>query len=127
MFLIALNEESFYNLLNGELRNIILYYFKNNRLNSKCQIKGCKETNQLHSAHLIDDRPAIFIREAAKFKTKHINGYYIFDVYHLILAFLFAHSKKNSVCFLCSKHHREFHIAEKNKNKLSIFKKRIIL
>ena len=126
-FVIADSEKSFYNILSGETRNIIRDFFNpEKKLISKCQFHNCDSKGQIDTVHFDKDRPQIF-QECAKIQKKHFqNNLLKFDVYKSMKCFLKSHSKKRSVCFLCKKHHNEFHKHEKlGKREFKKFKHKI--
>ena len=127
-FVIADSERSFYTIMSGETRNIIQGFFNpKKKLIGKCQFRGCTETRQIDTVHFDNNRRNIFIKCAKKNKISFKNDLYKFDVYKTMLCFLINHSKPKSVCFLCKKHHNDFHRFEKlSKNKLNEFKRKII-
>ena len=127
-YVISDSEKSFYNILAGETRNIIRDFFTpQKRLIGKCQFNGCNKKTTLETAHFSKDRPQIFKESAKIHKKRFKNKLFKFDVYKTMKSFLEGHSKKKSVCFLCKKHHNEFHVKEKGtKIELKVFKKKIL-
>jgi len=106
-FLLAESEEKLNKILSGETRNIIRHIFlPQKKLAGLCQYKNCNKTN-LETAHYKKGRIELFIASASKFKTD-LNDLYMFDLYKIFEDFLYVHSEKKSVCFLCRNHHREF-------------------
>jgi len=126
-FVIAKSERAFSNILSGETRNIIQGFFSPlKKIIGKCQFKNCTSKEQLDTVHYLIDRPKIFKNSAKTFRTEIGNGYFKYDVYKIMENFLQSHAKKRSVCFLCKKHHKEFHDAEKNNGFMKQFKKNIV-
>lgn len=125
----AESERKFYSIFSGETRNIIRDFFNpKKKLVGKCQYKNCKRKNaEIDTVHYLKDRPEIFIKCASKYRNRYGKNMLQFDVYRTMKCFLKSHSKSRSVCFLCKKHHNEFHQTEKlGKTKLRDFKKKII-
>ncbi len=127
-YVIADSEKSFYNILSGETRNIIRDFFNpEKKLIGKCQFKGCDNKGQIDTVHLSKDRPQIFIECAKINKENFKERLFKFDVHRTMKCFLQSHSKNKSICFLCKKHHTEFHNKEKQgKNQLKEFQRNII-
>jgi len=125
---IADSDESFYRIFSGETRNIIQSFFNpKKKLIGKCQFRGCKhEKMQLDTVHYSRERPKIFMDCAKKNRKAHDRNSYIYDVYGTMKCFLRAHSRKNSICFLCKAHHNELHqLEDGNRRDLISFKKNI--
>ncbi|MCH8903279.1 MAG: hypothetical protein IIA45_05130 [Bacteroidetes bacterium] len=124
-FLLTDSEFSLYKILSGETKNLIQYFFSpQKKLIGLCQYKNCKITN-LDTVHNKTDRPTTFTNSASKFKTN-LNGLLMFDLYKIFEDFLYAHSEKKCVCFLCKDHHLKLHRKEKeSKNALRLYKRNI--
>ncbi len=127
-FVIADSEKSFYNILSGETRNIIRDFFNpEKKLIGRCQFKDCNNKGQIDTVHFSKDRPQIFIECAKINKDNFKKGLFKFDVYKTMMCFLQSHFQNKTICFLCKKHHNEFHKKEKEgKNQLREFKRKII-
>jgi len=127
-WVIADSEKSFYNILSGETRNIIRDFFNpKKKLIGRCQFKDCKSKGQIDTVHFRKDRPKIFMECAEKNKIKMRKGFFKYNVYNTMKCFLKSHAKTKSICFLCKKHHNEFHREEKKgKSSLKEFRKQII-
>ncbi|MGG0175803.1 hypothetical protein [Gottfriedia acidiceleris] len=113
-------KNDFYNVLNGELRNLIQSVFKDIKSDIKsCQYKGCMVTD-LHSSHANEkgqSRPDLFKKSVNEYlkKTGQENE---IDLEEVIITFLKKHQNCESnsvgkkryppVTFLCSKHHDEY-------------------
>lgn len=126
-YVLSKSEKSFYDIMSGETRNIILGFFSNQKkLINKCQLEGCKTTKTLDTVHFNKDRPQIF-KECAKNNKVEFEDYFKYDVYKTMACFLRSHAKFKSVCFLCKKHHLELHKKEKgSKAEFIKFKNRVI-
>ena len=127
-YVIADSEKSFYNIFSGETRNIIQSFFNpKKKLIGKCQFRGCTSKQvQLDTVHYGQERPAIFMRCASRSKRPE-RRMFRYDVYQTMKCFLKAHSRKGTICFLCKKHHNEFHRVEKlGKGELNKFRKNIM-
>jgi hypothetical protein len=127
-YVVADSEKSFYNILSGETRNIIRDFFiPEKKLIGKCQFEECNYGGQIDTVHFSKNRPQIFIECARKNKRRLKDGMFYFDVYNTMKCFLQSHSNNKSICFLCKKHHNEFHREEKKgKNQLKRLKSKII-
>lgn len=129
-FVIADSEKSFYNIFSGETRNIIRDFFSpEKRLVGKCQFRNCTSVRvELDTVHFTKNRPKLFMNCASKNKKKQSNSLWAFDVYQTMRCFLRSHFGRKSVCFLCKKHHNEFHSCETlGRDELKKFKKQVIL
>lgn len=126
-FVIAESEKKFYQIMSGETRNIIRDFFNpKKKLINRCQYNNCSFNGQIDTVHYTKDRPVIFIECAKVNKTSFSDDLFKFDVHATMRCFLKKHSNPKSVCFLCKKHHNEFHITEKiSKKKLNEFKQNI--
>jgi len=127
-WVIADSEKSFYNILSGETRNIIRDFFNpEKKLIGKCQFKDCKNKGQIDTVHFNKYRPQIFIECAKNNKVQLKESMFKYNVYNTMRCFLKSHSKNKSICFLCKKHHNQFHDKEKKGKKESKeFKRQII-
>ncbi|MED4676796.1 fibronectin type III domain-containing protein [Bacillus nitratireducens] len=128
-YVLASSEQAFYDVFNGEARNIIQNFFKSRKkLIGVCQLRNCNEREKLETAHLEKDRKEIFIESAALSIVEKEAGLIKFDVYKTMRTYLLKHQDENSVRFLCKKHHTELDILKKQSDKktLKIFKKLII-
>ena len=127
-YVMAESEKKFYNVMSGETRNIIRDFFNSQKKLIKiCQFKGCSE-DKLETVHFSKDRPQIFMECAKLNKEIFKKDLFKFDIYKTMKCFLESHSKNKSICFLCKKHHNEFHRKEKGtKRELKEFKKNILL
>ena len=123
-FIIAPSNSKVYKVLEGEVRNITLSFFSPlNKTIGRCMFIDCNNTN-LDTVHFNKSRPEIFML-ACEFG--HIPNSDRYDVYKIMRQYLQLHAKKNSVCFLCKKHHQELHVYEKTGGKkLKDFKGKII-
>jgi hypothetical protein len=125
-FVLAKSEKSFYSIFSGETRNIIRDFFNpKKKLINSCQYKGCIGKEGIETVHLRKNRPQIFMESAIKNKIK-FGEYFKYDVYRTMELFLKSHLKPKSICFLCKKHHYEYHRIEKDIKKFNEFKKKII-
>jgi hypothetical protein len=128
-YVLAASEGEFYEIFSGEARNIIQGFFKSRKkLIGICQLKNCNQREKLETAHLEKDRKEIF-KESALDSIVGKDGSLIkFDVYKTMRTFLLKHKDKNSVRFLCKKHHVELDTLKKRSDKklLNNFKKLII-
>lgn len=117
-FVTAENEKTFYEIFSGETRNIIQRFFNpKKKFISRCQFEGCKnKKDQIDTVHYSHERPEIFIK-CAKTNGKKQGDMIVFDVYKTMRCFLKSHSKRKIVCFLCKKHHLQFHRLQKNDRK----------
>lgn len=115
-YLAVKSDKGFADVLSGEARNIILYFFKNKKLKTgRCQYRNCLQTN-LDTVHLSESRQKLLILAANKSIIGKINNLIIFDIYNAMSTFLQFHSRPKSICFLCKKHHQELHRVEKISN-----------
>lgn len=108
---IAPDEKRLYNLLNGELRNLIQSFFRERkRQYGVCQYSNCRNTD-LDTAHRhTKSRGKLFRIAALGNKIKHTDGY-VFDIFHTMTDFLNLH-RGNAVIFLCKKHHIRYDATE---------------
>ncbi len=123
-FILAPSSGKVYKVLEGEVRNITLSFFTPlKKTIGKCMFVDCNNTN-LDTVHFVKSRPEIFML-ASEFG--HISNSDKYDVYKTMRQYLQLHAKKNSICFLCKKHHQELHVSEKTGGKkLKDFKDKII-
>ncbi|PGH86692.1 hypothetical protein CN900_24590 [Bacillus anthracis] len=124
-YVLAKSSEDFYSMFTGETRNITQGFFlPNKKLIGICQFKGCYETN-LETAHLRNNRPDIFKKVAKKNVLGLTKDHYKqYDVYNTMRDYLLAHRIKDSICFLCKKHHTELdRLNPKNKKDKLKYKK----
>src|SRR3989338_1941856 len=129
IFVIAKSEKKFYSAMSGETRNIVRDFFHSEKkIIGKCQYGGCSDSGQIDTVHLRKKRPQIFTDSAKKNKEIFSKGLFKFDIYGTMKDFLITHSKRHSICFLCKKHHNEFHKKEKSgKKELRSFIQKIIV
>lgn len=107
-FLIAKNEKSFNNILDGETKNIIQTFFAiEKEIVGKCQYDTCN-VGKLEVAHWERDRGEIFQDCALKNKTPD-GEYFKYDIYKTMADYLEEHSKPNAFRFLCHGHHVKLH------------------
>ncbi len=111
-------------MLSGEVRNITQSFFSPlKKIVTTCQFPECNR-NDLDTVHLQKSRP-----DNLKIACDHgyISGTEKYDVYKILLQYIHLHSKKNSLCFLCKKHHVELSVYEKMGGKrLTAFRRQII-
>ncbi|MEW4108340.1 hypothetical protein [Bacillus thuringiensis] len=128
-YVLASSAQAFYDVFNGEARNIIQNFFKSRKkLIGVCQLGNCNEREKLETAHLEKDRKAIFIESAEISMVEKEGDLIKFDVYKTMRTYLLKHHDENSVRFLCKNHHTELDRLKKQSDKktLKIFKKLII-
>lgn len=123
--ILAEDEIKFYQVMNGETRNIIQGFFAPyKKIVHVCQFEGCKN-KKLDTVHLNRERPEI-LKDVAKELGMKKQNYFEYPIMKVMIKFLKSHQRKGSICFLCKKHHLELHRLEKISNKeLKSFKKKI--
>lgn len=105
----AAGERQLHDLLSGLTRNLTRNFFiKQKKALGGCQLIGCTNRKvQIDTAHITDERPDIFMREARALRTRLGNGLYRYPIYPIIREFLQAHRSPKSIAFLCRPHHNE--------------------
>jgi hypothetical protein len=119
LYVLAKNENALYCIMNGELRNLIQYFFKERKSQyAICQYKDCRNKNLDVAHHHRRNRKRLFMIAASKNRIKN-KGHYKFDIFRTIIDFLNLH-RNNAVFFLCKKHHKMY---DQSKNKGDFLKK----
>jgi hypothetical protein len=110
-YIVAPSEKDAYQILNGELRNLVQFVFFSYKGEQKyCQYKNCRNTNLEVAHHHTRGRKDLFLRIARKHKFRVDRSHFKFDVREIMLEFINSHviSHKHDVLFLCKKHHTQY-------------------
>lgn len=107
VFLLAPSERAFYGVIEGETRNLVQRFFNGRKQSiGRCQFRGCRDNGALDTVHLRWSRPELFLASARKHKRRVAKGVFRFDVRATMKDFLTGHLHRDSIVFLCKRHHR---------------------
>lgn len=105
-YAIADSPRALQRMLGGEARNAVQRLFQaRKKAHKRCQMPDCDESRRLEVAHLMRDRPSLFIAAAAK-HAKRESGRLVFNVSDVMEDYLRRHVGLRAVAFLCPQHHR---------------------
>lgn len=123
--IIAESDEKVSIVLSGEVRNITQSFFKPLKKSvGVCQFPKC-DREDLDTVHLLKSRPEILKLSIEYGKDLETNKY---NVYEVLRHYIYLHSKRKSLCFLCKKHHEELGVLERNRGEgLRVFRDKVVL